>query len=175
MKFSITNRFIVACVIVYWPAVSFSHIVLESKTATAGTAFKAVLQVGPGCNGAATTTIAVQIPPGFQAVQPYPKAGWAISIDADKLVSWTATSKEAALQHAHFDEFVLRGKLPDAVGPMWFKVLQTCHDGASSSSNHWADMPATGVSTRGLKHPAALLEVTAPAASAAPMPSEHKH
>lgn len=171
MKFSNTNRFIAACFIVYLPAASFAHIVLENKSATAGTSYKAVFQVGHGCNGAATTAIAVHIPQGFQAAKPYPKAGWAISIDADKLVTWTALTKEAVLQNAHFDEFILRGKLPEASGPLWFKVLQTCEN----ASNDWAEVPVTGVSTKGLKSPAALLEVTAPAAPDAAMPAEHKH
>ena len=174
MKFSNTNRFVAACFIAYWPAASFSHIGLENKSATAGTVYKAVIQVGHGCSGAATTAISVQIPPGFQAAKPYPKAGWAISSDANKLVTWTAMSKEAALQDVHFDEFVLRGQLPDTAGPMWFKVLQTCNDGVKGSSNNWAEVPATGVSTKGLKQPAALLEVIAPGAPVA-APAEHNH
>ena len=39
--------------------------------------------------------------------------------------------------------------------PMWFKVLQTCETG----SIDWAQTPASGSSTKGLKTPAALLEV----------------
>jgi uncharacterized protein YcnI len=38
---------------------------------------------------------------------------------------------------------------------MWFKVLQTCEKG----SIDWAEVPATGASTKGLKFPAALLEI----------------
>ena len=171
MTSSIATQFIAVCAIAFWPTSSFPHIVLESKSATAGSTFKAVFQVGHGCNGAATTAVAIQIPPEFQTAKPYPKAGWSISMEANKLVTWTAMSKDAALQNAHFDEFVLRGKLPDAVGPMWFKVLQTC-DGVS---NNWADVPATGVSTKGLKSPAVLLEVLAPTASGVTMPAEHKH
>jgi periplasmic copper chaperone A len=171
MKLLDTTKFIAACALIYWPAASFSHIVLENKSATTGSTYKAVFQVGHGCNGSPTTAIAVQIPSGFQDAKPYPKAGWALAIDPNKLVTWTALTKEAALQHAHFDEFVLRGKLPDTAGPMWFKVLQSCEN----ASNNWSDVPVTGVSTKGMKSPAALLEVTAPAASVAAMPAEHKH
>jgi periplasmic copper chaperone A len=168
MKLLSTTNLIAACALIYWPAASFSHIVLENKAAAAGSTYKAVFQVGHGCNGSPTTAIAVQIPPGFQAAKPYAKAGWALAIDPNRLITWTALSKEAALQNAHFDEFVLRGKLPEAAGPLWFKVLQTCESG----SNNWADVPATGVSTKGMKLPAALLEVSAPVAA---MPAEHKH
>lgn len=166
-----TPYLIAACALIYWPTASFSHIVLENKTAAAGSTYKAVFQVGHGCSGSPTTAIAVQLPAGFQAAKPYPKAGWALAVEPNKLISWTANTKETALQSAHFDEFILRGKLPDTAGPLWFKVLQTCENG----NNNWADVPATGTSTQGLKSPAALLEVIAPSAPAAAMPAEHKH
>jgi periplasmic copper chaperone A len=174
LKTLLTTKLIAACALIYWPAASFAHIVLESKTAAAGSTYKAVFQVGHGCNGLPTTAIAVQLPAGFQAVKPYPKAGWALAIEPNKLVTWTATTKDAALQNAHFDEFVLRGKLPDAAGPLWFKVLQSCDDGASKGSNNWAEVPAAGVLTKDLKSPAALLEVIAPSTTAAKS-AEHKH
>ena len=154
---------------------AFSHIVLESKTALAGSMYKAVFQVGHGCQGAATTGVSVQIPAGFQGAKPYPKAGWKLTTQSEKLakpydshgkpvtedvsvVSWTAASKEAALQDAHFDEFTLRGTLPEAGGPLWFKVLQTCENGR----NDWSEIPAAGASSKRFKFPAVLLQVTGP-------------
>lgn len=175
MTFSIAPKLIAACAIIYWPVASFSHIVLENKSAPTGSNYKAVFQVGHGCNGAPTTAIAVQIPPGFEGVKPFAKAGWTITSQGNTAVTWTAASKEAALPDAHVDEFILRGKLPDAAGPLWFKVMQTCDDGVSKSSNHWADIPATGSSTKGLKTPAALLEVVALQAPMTSAPAEHKH
>ena len=167
----LATHLIAVCALIYWPTASFSHVILENKTAVAGSTYKAVFQVSHGCNGSPTTAIAVQLPVGFQAVKPYPKAGWTLAIEPNKLITWTALSKEAALQNAHFDEFNLRGKLPETAGPLWFKVLQTCENG----SNHWSEIPATGVSTTGLKLPAALLEITAPGVSLPTMPAEHKH
>ena len=153
---------------------AFSHIVLETRTALPGSTYKAVFQVGHGCQGAATTGITVQIPVGFQGAKPYPKAGWTLVVKQEKLakpydnhgkpvtedvsvVSWTAASQEAALQDAFFDEFTLRGKLPAVSGPLWFKVKQTC----GNSSIDWRETPTAGTSTQGMKSPAALLEVTA--------------
>ena len=152
---------------------SFSHIVLEGKSAPAGSAYKAVFQVGHGCGGSATTGLSVQIPAGFQGAKPYAKAGWTLSAKLGKLakpydsqgkqvtedvtvVSWAAASKGATLQDGQLDEFVLSGKLPDAAGPLWFKVLQTCESG----SIDWSEVPASDTSAKGLKSPAALLEVT---------------
>lgn len=166
----------------------FAHISLETKQAAPGSTYKAVLQVGHGCNGAATTAIAVQIPPGFQGAKPYPKAGWTVTLQRALLavpydnhgkqvtedvshITWTASNKEAALPDAFFDDFMLRGKLPDTAGPLWFKVLQTCEAG----SNAWVEVPANGTSTQGLKAPAALLNVQLPDNAAQPKPAEHKH
>ena len=178
---------VAACAVLLGTSPAFSHIVLETRTAAAGSTYKAVFQVGHGCAGSATTGVSVQVPPGFQGAKPYPKAGWTLSTQLGKLakpydnhgkqvtedvtvVSWTASSKEAALQEAYFDEFQLRGKLPDAAGPMWFKVLQTCESG----SNSWSDVPASGTSIKNLKSPAALFEVVTvaqAAVAAAPIPA----
>jgi uncharacterized protein YcnI len=101
-----------------------------------------------------------------------PKAGWVIDTRKGKLevpyeshgktftegvveISWTAKGAENALPDAHYDEFVLRGVTPKRPGPLWFKVVQTCEKG----SNNWVEVPATGTSTKGLKSPAALLDV----------------
>ena len=173
---------------------AFSHIVLETKTAPAGSTYKAVFQVGHGCQGSATTGLTVQIPTGFQGAKPYPKAGWTLTTKLGKLaqpydrhgkqvsddvtvVSWTAASPEAALQDAHFDEFMLRGKLPEAAGPLWFKVLQTCENGR----NDWSEIPATGASLKTVKSPAVLLEVigretaAVPASATVHAPGAHQH
>jgi len=173
---------------------AFPHISLQDKSAPAGSAYKAVFQVGHGCQGSATTGLSVQIPAGFQGAKPYPKAGWTVTVKSGKLakpydshgkqvsedvtvVSWTASSKDAALQDAHFDEFTLRGKLPESAGPLWFKVLQSCENG----SNDWSELPATGASSKGLKFPAVLLEVTGHEAAASTdstpvhAPGAHQH
>jgi len=155
-----------------------AHVTLDTAQAPAGSLYKAVLRVGHGCAGQATHTVTVQVPAGLRGVKPMPKAGWALQlrreplaqpydnhgvqvIDAVTEISWQARSRDDWLDDAHFDEFVLRGQLPAQPGPLWFKVRQVC----DSASLDWAEVPATGTQTRGLKAPAALLEVMpAPAA-----------
>jgi len=56
-----------------------AHIVLSVPKPTAGSHHKATLRVGHGCNGSATTGLAVQVPAGFQGAKPQPKTGWAIT------------------------------------------------------------------------------------------------
>jgi periplasmic copper chaperone A len=173
MNFTYATKMIAAGAIAACAAPAFAHIVLETTSAPAGSSFKAVLQVGHGCQGSATTGVTLQVPAGFQGAKPYPKAGWTLAVKSGKLakpyeshgkqvtedvtqISWTAASKDAALQDAWFDEFAVRGKLPEAAGPLWFKVLQTCDNGSAD----WSEVPASGTSTQGLKSPAPLLLVT---------------
>ena len=151
---------------------SFCHVVLAEPTAQANASYRATFRVGHGCDGSPITAIRVTIPAGFRGSKPMPKAGWLLTTKVEKLakpytsygkevtdgvteISWTATSKDYWLQDAHYDEFVLRGNAHGEVGPLWFAVLQTCEKG----SVNWADVPTTGTSTKGMKTPAALLEI----------------
>jgi uncharacterized protein YcnI len=119
MKIFFAIKSIAACAILAGAAPAFSHIVLETKSAPAGSSYKAVFLVGHGCQGSATTGVAVQIPAGFLGAKPYPKPGWTVSTQLGKLakpheshgrqvtedvtlVSWKAASGEAALPDAFF-------------------------------------------------------------------------
>ena len=164
-------RSLLACACFLAAASSMAHVVLQDPAAAAGVSYRAAFQIGHGCDGSATTAIRVRIPAGFQGAKPMPKAGWTLRTTMAHLskpytshgvtvsedvteISWTANSPETALPDAWFDEFVLRGT-PAVAGPLWFKVLQSCEKGQTD----WADVPATGSATHGLKSPAALLEV----------------
>jgi uncharacterized protein YcnI len=166
------NRVALALALFMGATATFAHIVLDEPAALAGRSYKAVLRVGHGCEGSPTTAIKVLVPAGFQGAKPMPKAGWTLSVTTARLakpydshgktitedvaeITWTARSKDNWLPDAWFDEFVLRGGLPTAAGPMWFKVLQTCEKGR----NDWVQVPHSGFSTQGLKAPAALLEI----------------
>ncbi len=155
-----------------WATACFPHVVLDEPVALAGSNYKAALRIGHGCAGSPTTAVTVLIPSGFQGAQPKFKPGWVLTLKRAKLaqpynshgkqivedvseITWTATAREHALPDAFFDEFVLRGGLPQDAQALWFKVLQTCETGR----NDWTQIPAQGVSTQGLKFSAALLEL----------------
>lgn len=163
-------------------AVASAHVTLEQPQAEAGAAVKAVFRVTHGCDGTATHTVSVRIPAGVRGAKPMPKPGWALSVVREPLaqpyeshgrkvsddaveITWKATSREAWLPDAHYDEFVLRAQAPEQPGALWFKLVQLCEKGQWN----WADVPAEGTSTYGLKAPAVLLEVL-PGGQA-----EHKH
>jgi uncharacterized protein YcnI len=166
------NLFI-ACLLAGAAACASAHVSLEQGKASAGAPYKAAFRIGHGCDGSATHTVSVTLPAGFRGAKPMPKAGWTLALRKAPLaqpysshgrtvtddvveVTWKAATREAWLADAHYDEFTLRGQLPDTPQALWFKVQQLCERGEL----HWADVPAAGTSTRGLKAPAVLLEVT---------------
>ncbi len=169
---TITHKIIAACALLAGAQGSFAHISLQDPAAAAGVSYRAAFRVSHGCDDSPTTSVQVMIPAGFQSAQPMPKPGWTIYTRMGKLevpyeshgkrfaegvleIRWEANGIENALPASFYDEFVLRGTTPLKPGPLWFKVLQNCEQGG----NAWVEVPASGSSTKGLKSPAALLEV----------------
>ncbi len=163
---------VIAAALAAAASVASAHVTLEQPEAPAGSSYKAVLKIGHGCDGSATTRLSVALPAGFRGAKPTPKAGWLLEVKRERLsapyeshgrqisdevveVSWTAKAEEFYLQDAWYDEFIIRGGLPASAGALWFKVSQTCVKGESL----WVEVPASGDSAKGLKMPAAKLLV----------------
>lgn len=138
-----------------------AHVTLPRGGATVGSDYDAAFRVGHACEGAkATTGLAVRLPKGFILSDAQARKGWKLAVQknaGDGEVRWTAENPQAALPASERAEFVLRGKVPGTPGTLWFKVKQTCDVG----SVDWAEVPAAGQTTAGLKTPAARLEVVA--------------
>lgn len=177
-----------------------SHVVLDQQTAPAGSVYRAVLRVGHGCDGLTTTGISVRIPAGVEGAKPMPKPGWRIALQTEPQaasttasgsaehghaghmanaahdrvteIAWSATSPDTAVPNDYFDEFVFRATLPAKLGPVWFKIIQTCHDQGRQVRTEWTQVPESGTATAALSTPAALLQVE-PAASGGA--STHHH
>lgn len=176
------TKSIAACALLTLAGASFAHVTLSESSAPAGSTYRATLRVGHGCGVSPTTEIKVLLPTGFKGAKPMPKAGWRLSVQRAALaqpydnhgtlvtedvseITWTAATPDAWLPDGHYDEFVLRGGLPAAAGPLWFKVMQRCEQGV----NAWVEVPASGTTTKDLTLPAALLNVVAP------QPATHQH
>lgn len=155
-----------------------AHITLATPQAEAGSYYTAVLRVGHGCEGSAVRELIVRLPAGVQGAKPMPKPGWRIAIERSPLATpYTSHGRTISedvtqlrwtggpLPDAHYDEFVLRVRLPDTPGRLYWQVSQVCEQGRID----WTEAPAAGQSPRELKHPAAVLELL-PAA-----PSGHAH
>jgi len=142
-------------------AAASAHVTLSGGSATVGSDYSAAFRVGHACEGAkATTGLAVRLPKGFILSDAQARKGWKLDVQKDTgdgEVRWTAENPQAALPASERAEFVLRGKVPGTPATLWFKVKQTCDVG----STDWAEVPASGTSTAGLKSPAARLDVVA--------------
>jgi periplasmic copper chaperone A len=156
-----------------------AHASLETREATVSSSYKAVVKIGHGCEGAATTKISVTIPAGVVAVKPMPKAGWTISTtkaaydksykhfskqltDGVTEVTWTGGN----LPDDHYDEFVFASYLTDnwAAGAMvYFPIVQTCEKG----EHRWVEIPAAGQDAHALKSPAPGLKIVTAKTTAA--------
>lgn len=164
-----------------------AHVTLDQKAATAGSYFRGAFRVSHGCDGSSTVAVTVNLPEGVSGAKPMPKPGWTIERTVNTVAKpydahgKTVTEEVTAitwrggpLPDAFFDEFTVQIQLPATAGPIWFKVFQQCEKGEIN----WATIPASGISTRGIKAPAALLEITPSAAmlvEAKPPSAEHKH
>lgn len=165
-------QIVAACAVFMGAGAAFGHVTLQDQAAAAGASYRGVLQVGHGCEGAATTAIQVSMPDGFNGAQPMVKAGWTVSTKVGKLatpyeahgkkftdgvleITWTVNNPADALPDAYYDEFVFRGTTPKKPGALWFKVVQRCTQGA----NEWVNIPAAGQDAHSLKSPAARLDV----------------
>lgn len=148
-----------------------AHVVLENEQAPAGSTYKAVLQVGHGCEGSPTKSLRVQIPEGVIAVKPMPKPGWELTTkrgdyaqaydyfdekltEGVKEVAWTGGN----LPDEWYDEFVLRVRLPDgAPGTVIrFPVVQECVEGV----HRWIEVPAEGQDPDSVDEPAPFVTLT---------------
>jgi uncharacterized protein YcnI len=154
-----------------------AHITLETREAPVKSTYKAVLRVGHGCEGAASLKIRVQIPDGVIAVKPMPKPGWTLETvkatyqmpveyygepltEGVKEISWTGK-----LLDEHYDEFVFRAYLSDALkagATLYFPAVQECEGG---KAERWIEIPADGKGADDYRHPAPGLKLT-PAAAA---------
>lgn len=133
-----------------------AHVTLETQSAPVGSAYKAVLRVGHGCEGSPTVAIRVRIPEGVIAVKPMPKSGWTLETVKGKYAAsydyyGTPTTegvtevvwKGGPLPDEFYDEFVLRAYLTGGLKPdttLYFPVVQECEKGVE----RWIDIPAEG-------------------------------
>jgi uncharacterized protein YcnI len=148
-----------------------AHVTLETPQAKVGSTYKAVFRVPHGCEGKATHTVRLQIPEGYIAVKPMPKAGWTLEIvkgayaksydyhgtpmaEGVKEVVWSGGN----LLDEHYDEFVVRGTLAGDFAPdsmLYFPVVQECADAAE----RWIEIPEAGKSADDYEFPAPGLKI----------------
>jgi len=148
-----------------------AHVTLEQSQAVAGSTYKAVVRVPHGCDGSPTIRLRVQIPDGMVNVKPMPKAGWELStvrakypqpIAGDHGTQITEGVREVVwsggrLLDEHYDEFVLRGTLPNKPGEtIHFPTVSECERG----TDRWIEVPTAGRPASADRYPAPALRLT---------------
>ncbi len=150
-----------------------SHATLETTEAVSGSAYKAVIRIGHGCEGSPTLTVRVKVPEGLIGVKPMPKPGWSLTTTKGsyatphtlygKPVSEGVTEiiwSGGKLLDEHYDEFVFRGVVSKAVGSgktLYVPVTQECEKGQHA----WVEIPASGQDSQSLKAPAPSIRIAA--------------
>ncbi|SFZ86274.1 Uncharacterized protein YcnI [Devosia enhydra] len=157
----VTRAALAAVALASVSAPAFAHVTLEVRQAAVGSSYKAVVRVPHGCGTEATNVVRIQIPEGFFAVKPMPKAGWTLETvtgpyenaydnhgtevtEGVREIVW----KDGNLPNEWYDEFVFRGTFASSLTPgkFYFPAIQECANGEEAwidvTGEAGADMPA---------------------------------
>lgn len=129
-----------------------AHVVLDQKSAPAGSAYAATFKVGHGCSGLATTEIIVYLPEGIDTANAVSQQGWQLDQSVARQVRWHG----GLLQNKERAQFVMNVQLPKQIGTIYWRVKQICQNGVID----WSEVPSKSEPDRKLKTPAAVLELT---------------
>lgn len=145
-----------------------AHVSIDPPQAAPLAYVRAALRVPHGCGDAATTRIEVRLPEGLTGARPMPKPGWNLVLtprEAGTAPAGHGAVRDLAaiaweggrLANEHYDEFVLRFRVPDRANEtLWFAVRQDCEGGRSVD---WSQIPAEGRRLSDYPTPAASMRL----------------
>ena len=154
-------------------AAAQAHVTVNADTAEAGAYSVLTVSVPHGCDGSATTKVAIQIPDGINAVTPTRNSFYTVEKTMEQLdepitdshgnevtervaeVVYTASTPLPADQR---DVFELSLQLPEVAAgeTLYFPTVQSCEEGESA----WVQIPADGQDPHELELPSPAVEVT---------------
>jgi uncharacterized protein YcnI len=151
-----------------------AHVTISSDTDEAGAYALLTVSVPHGCDGSATTSVAIQIPEEITSVTPTRNALYEVEAVSEELESPSADSHgaevteriseivyttDSPLPDGVRDAFELSVRLPEeAAGTtLYFPVVQTCEEGEAP----WVEIPADGQDADSLDNPAPSIGVVA--------------
>nr|WP_083962317.1 YcnI family protein [Hoyosella altamirensis] len=158
------------------PTTAAAHVTVSANTTEAGR--YAVLTVGVphGCDGSATTSVAIQIPEAFTSVTPTVNPNWDVEKVMEQLdppvddghggqiterVAEVVYTANTPLPDDLRDTFELSVRLPDAPGEtLHFPAIQTCEEGETA----WTQIATEGQDADDFDYPAPLVTLTAASA-----------
>jgi uncharacterized protein YcnI len=137
-----------------YPAAAAAHVTANPSEAATGYGYTE-FRVPHGCDGAATTSVTVQIPAGITSVKPEAVAGWKVSTKEGTLpepvdvfgesvtegvteISWTGGPlPDSQLQNFGVSFFASESLAGETA---WFRVVQQCSEGV----HRWVEIPIEG-------------------------------
>ncbi|GEP01129.1 DUF1775 domain-containing protein [Methylobacterium haplocladii] len=177
-----SNRYLRAALLAALPlglttSAALGHAVLERKEATPNAAYRGVVQIMHGCEGAATTRVTVTIPEGVIGAKPMPKPGWQLGTtkgayakayqsfhgkiaEGVTAITWSGGS----LGDDEVDEFTFFARITDEFAPgatVYFPVEQECAGGGDKGGIAWTQIPQAGQDAHDLKTPAPGVKIVA--------------
>ncbi|MGO1561134.1 Conserved membrane protein in copper uptake, YcnI [Actinomycetales bacterium JB111] len=149
-----------------------AHVTISSDTDEAGAYALLTVSVPHGCDGSATTSVAIQIPEEITSVTPTRNALYEVEAVSEELdtpitdshgnevterVAEIVYTTDSPLPDAERDAFELSLRLPEeAAGTtLYFPVVQTCEEGEAP----WVEIPAEGQDGESLDHPAPSISI----------------
>jgi uncharacterized protein YcnI len=157
-----------------------AHVTVTPSTTAAGAYTVLTVSVPHGCDGSATTKVAVKMPEDIVSVTPTRNPFYDVAKVQEKLdepiageggqqiterTSQVVYTARTPLPDGERDSFELSLQIPedDAGKTLVFPAIQTCEKGQTA----WTEVPAAGQSEDDLEHPAPSFEVTSAAADSA--------
>ena len=150
-----------------------AHVTISASTTAAGAFTVLTVSVPHGCDGSATTKIAIQIPDEINDLTPTRNPLWDVekttekldppitAEDGDEITERVATvvyKANTPLPDGYRETFELSLQLPDAEGTtLVFPTVQTCEKGEAA----WIEVPEAGQSEDDLELPAPSVTITA--------------
>jgi uncharacterized protein YcnI len=125
------------------PLAASAHIELDASATAPASLSVLTFAVGHGCEGSATTALAIRFPADVQAVKPTLAPGWSVAEQEAADGTTVTYTADAPLPDALRATVQVEALLPvdGAAGDVVaFPTLQTCVEG----STDWAETPAAG-------------------------------
>jgi uncharacterized protein YcnI len=149
-----------------------AHVTVSPEDTAAGSFTVVTMSVPHGCDGSATTKVAIQIPKDILTVTPTRNPYYDVAKKIEKLpepvtdahgnevterVASVEYTAQTPLPDGERDTFELSLQLPEKAGEtLAFPAVQTCEKGETA----WTEVPAEGQDAEELEHPAPAFEIT---------------
>ena len=160
-----------ALIVLATASAASAHVTVTPSTTAASAYSVLTFAVPHGCEGSATTTVAIQIPDDFVTVTPSINPSWTVTKEMEKLaepvddghggqyterVAQVVYTAKTPLPDGYRDTFEVSVKLPDSAGSdLVFPTIQTCEKGETA----WTQTVAEGQPEP--EHPAPSVTLTA--------------